>query len=449
MKYIIIGGDAAGMSAAMQLLKHDEQAEITILESGAIYSYAQCGIPYAISGIVASVDDLVVRSVDTFRDKFGMDAKVFHKVEEVDVKEKIVKGKNTKTGEAFAYHYDKLLVASGASPFVPNFPGLDLDGVHSLKSIPDTKAIIADLDDGVDDVTIVGGGYISLEMAESFRLLKKRVRLLIRGRQIAKIFDDEMAELIEEEAKRQGIDILYKEEIEEIIGDGAITSVRTNKRKYETDLLLIATGVRPNTEFLEGSAVTLAKNGAVHVNEWLETNVADVYAAGDCAMQYDRVKKTDQYVPLGTHANKQGRLAGINMAGKNRAFKGITGTSILKFLDITLGKTGLSDREASAAGLAHMSVTIKARNHASYYPDAKPLWVKLTFERDTALLLGGQVIGEAGVDKRIDVLATALFNQMTVEELEDLDLSYAPPYNSTWDPVQRAARKAVGKLEEA
>lgn len=473
MKYVIIGGDAAGMSAAMQLLKHDKTAEITILESGAVYSYAQCGMPYAISGVIADVDDLVIRDVDTYRKKYGMDARVYHRVDQVNPDEKLVSGHNLATGENFQMAYDRLLLASGASPFMPKWAGDELNGVHVVKSLADTEAIIAQMETDVADVMIVGGGYIGLEMAESFRMLGKRVSILIRSKQIAKMFDDDMAQLIEEEAARHEIAILYEEEVVELMGADRLTSIRTNKQTYETDLLLVATGVRPNTGFLADTGVALAKNGAVVVNEYLETNVENIYAAGDCATQYHRLKQTDDYVPLGTNANKQGRLAGLNMAGKRRAFQGITGTSILKFMDITLGKTGLSDREAANVNLAdtlggmkgknqirnspdakplglqlpYQSVTIKASSHAGYYPNAKSLQIKLTFHSESGLLLGGQVIGEAGVDKRVDVLATALFNEMTVEALEDLDLSYAPPYNSTWDPVQRAARKAVGKLE--
>ena len=449
MKYVIIGGDAAGMSAAMQLLKHGQEADITILEKNDFYSYAQCGMPYAISGVVPSVDDLVLRNADVYRDKFGMDARVRHEVEKVDTEEKIVIGRKTDTGEEFREPYDKLLIASGAHPFVPSFPGDDVAGVYSLKTIPDTNAIIEDVQAGIEDVTIVGGGYISIEVAEAFRMLGKNVRLLVRGTQLAKIFDEEISDKITEEATKQHIDVLFEEEIEEIIGEEAVTAVRTNKKTYETDMIMIATGVRPNTAFLDHSNIMLEKNGAVAVNEWQETNIADVYAAGDCAMQYHRIKEKPAYVPLGTHANKQGRIAGMNLAGKKRSYKGMTGTSIMKFMDLSLGKTGLSDTEASAEKIPYDSVTIEATNHANYYPNAKKLTIKLTFHKESGKLLGGQVIGESGVGKRSDVLATALFNEMTVEDLEDLDLSYAPPFNSAWDPVQRAARKAVEKLTES
>ncbi|HLR41932.1 MAG TPA: FAD-dependent oxidoreductase [Pseudogracilibacillus sp.] len=446
MNYVIIGGDAAGMSAAMQMMKYDPEAEITILEKGEIYSYAQCGMPYVIGGVVDSVDDLIARDVDVFREKYGMDARTLHEVERVDTKERTVSGRIVGTGETFQVPYDKLLIASGASPFVPIWKGMDVAGIHTLKTIPDTTEIAEDVKKDVQDITIVGGGYIGLEMAENFRKLGKKVRMLIRSGQVAKIFDESMAAYIMEEAERHGIDVLLHEEIKEVIGKESVTAIRTNKTIHETDMVLVATGIQPNTAFLQGSGVDVARNGAVQVNEWMETNVRNVYAAGDCAQQYHLVKEAYDYVPLGTHANKQGRIAGMNMAGQYRVYRGMTGTSIMQFVDLTLGKTGLSDREAANQELPYASVEIAGKHMARYYPGSEKISVKLTFRTDNGLLLGGQLVGKAGIDKRTDVLATALFNKMTVEQLEDLDLSYAPPYNGVWDPIQRAARKAVGKV---
>jgi NADPH-dependent 2,4-dienoyl-CoA reductase/sulfur reductase-like enzyme len=436
------------MSAAMQIFKYDKKAMITTLEKGAVYSYAQCGLPYAISGTVTDIDHLMIRSAATFQSKFGMDARTFHKVESIDPEAKMVSGYHTKTGKQFTIPYDKLLIATGADPVVPNWPGRDLTGVHTLKTIPDTEEIMEHIRDGVEEVTIIGGGYIGLEMAESFRQLGKKVRIVNRSEQVAKIFDREMAEYIHEEAANHGIDVLLDENTVAFEGDGVVTGIHTDKGTYATDLVLVATGIRPNTQFLDVTGVKLAKNGAVHVNEFLETNVQDVYAAGDCTLQYHLVKGKEDYIPLGTNANKQGRIAGMNMAGKTRHFKGVVGTSILQFMQLTLSRTGLSERDAEKLGVPYASVTVDAKHIAAYYPGAEKITVKLTYRSDNLLLLGGQVIGEVGVDKRIDVLATALFNQMTIAELEDLDLSYAPPYNGTWDPIQRAARKAMSDVDK-
>lgn len=446
MNYVIIGGDAAGMSAAMQIFKYDQAAKITTLEKGGFYSYAQCGMPYVISEAISSTNQLVMRHPETFRDKFDMDAKTFYEVETIDPKAKTVSGHHAQSGEHFILSYDNLLIATGADPVIPDWPGVDLTGVYTLKTIPDTDAIKAYADD-VEDVTIIGGGYIGLEMAESFHTLGKHVRLLNRSEQVGKIFDPEMAAYIHEEAERNGIELLLNEDTIAIEGTNQVDAIRTDKGKHSTDLVLIATGIRPNTGFLEGTCIDTAANGAIKVNKWMETNVEGIYAAGDVALQYHLVKGKDDYIPLGTNANKQGRIAGMNMAGKPRAFKGVAGTSILRFMDLSLARTGLSERDAAKLELPYSSFTIDSTHIAGYYPGVKKITVKLTYRLDNALLLGGQVIGEEGVDKRIDVLATALFNHMTIADLEDLDLSYAPPYNGTWDPIQRAARKAMSEIE--
>jgi len=448
LNYVIIGGDAAGMSAAMQIFKYDKDASITTLERGGIYSYAQCGLPYAISGEISHTDQLIIREAETFQEKFGINAKTFHEVQHIDTEQKLVAGIHTVNGEDFSFTYDKLLIATGADPFVPNWPGRDLQGVYTLKTIPDTEKIISKSKEDVEVVTIIGGGYIGLEMAESFRKVGKKVRLINRSEQLGKIFDQEMATYIHDEAKKHHIDVLLNEDTIALEGEDTVEAVRTDKGTYKTDLVLVATGIRPNTQILENTGIEVAKNGAIHVNEYMETNVNDVYAAGDCAQQYHLIKERGDYIPLGTNANKQGRIAGMNMAGKTRKFTGIVGTSILRFMDLSLGRTGLSDGEAEKLGIPFESVTIQAKHIASYYPGAKDITVKLTYRTDNLQLLGGQIIGKEGVDKRVDVLATALFNQMSIPDLEDLDLSYAPPFNGSWDPIQRAARKVMSQVEK-
>lgn len=447
MKYVIIGGDAAGMSAAMQIMKYDQSAHITILEKGNYYSYGQCGLPYLIGGVVKDEQQLVARDVDVYRDQFGMDAKVGHEVTNINTESKIVSGKDLENGSDFFISYDRLLIATGADPFVPKWPGRELDGVHTLKTIPDALDIQQKIDD-VQDVTIVGGGYIALEMAENFHRLGKKVRLLIRSDQMMRGLDKEISKQIESEANNYGIEVAYEEEIKTIIGEQGVEKIQTNKRTFATDLVLVATGIRPNTNFLENTNIKRMENGAIFVNKHLQTNVQDVYAAGDCATQYHRLKKQSDYVALGTHANKQGRIAGMNMANKNREYRGIVGTSILQFMGLAIGKSGLSEGEAEKLSIPYDTIMMDVGHIASYYPGMKKLSIKIIYRTDNGLLLGGQLIGEAGVDKRIDVIATALFNQMTVRDLEDLDVSYAPPFNGVYDPIQQVARKATSQLEE-
>jgi NADPH-dependent 2,4-dienoyl-CoA reductase/sulfur reductase-like enzyme len=441
MKILIIGGDAAGMSAAMQMVRNSTGHEITVLEKGGVYSYGQCGLPYVISGKIESTDRLIARTQSTFKEKYGIDARVFHEAQKVDIENKMLSGINHSNGETFSLPYDRLLIATGVSSVIPEWEGVTLPGIFSLKTIPDAKAIMDYLEKDINKVTVIGGGYIGLEMAESFAELGKKVTIIERNEQLAKIFDPDMAELIHEEAVKQNIVLKMGESVEAFGGSDHVESVKTDKGEYETDLVLVAVGVKPNTSFLEGTGIKTIGNGAIQVNAYMQTSIEEIYAAGDCATQYHRVKEKDDHVPLGTHANKQGQIAGLNMVDVHKTFKGIVGTSIIKFFDLTLGRTGLSEKEAKIMNIPCGSVTITATDIAGYYPDDEKMKLKLVYHKETLKVLGGQIIGGNGVDKRIDVLATAIFHSMTTEELLDLDLAYAPPYNGVWDPVQQAARR--------
>ncbi|MDM5153889.1 FAD-dependent oxidoreductase [Bacillus sp. DX1.1] len=443
MNYIIIGGDAAGMSAAMQIIRNDKTAKVITLEKGEIYSYAQCGLPYAISGKIPSTEKLIARDVETFRNKYGIDAKVHHEVTRIDTENKVVHGIFAETEEAFQYEYDRLLIATGVRPVMPDWEGKNLKGIHLLKTIPHAKQILETLQTyHVEQITIIGGGAIGLEMAETFVELGKKVRMIERNDHIGTIYDADMAAYIQEEAKKHNIEIVTNENVKAFKGNGKVESIETDKGTYKTDFVLVSVGVQPNTDFLEGTTIRTNKKGAVEVNAYMQTNVEDIYAAGDCATHYHIVKEIQDHIPIGTTANKQGRIAGMNMIDKRRAFKGTLGTGIIKFMGLTLAKTGLNEKEASGLKLPYKTVKVDSTNMAGYYPSAKPLHVKLVYRSDTKQLLGGQVIGGEGVDKRIDVIAMALFHKMSIHDLEDVDLSYAPPYNSVWDPIQQAARRA-------
>ncbi|UOQ47381.1 CoA-disulfide reductase [Gracilibacillus caseinilyticus] len=440
MKYVIIGGVAAGMSAAMEIVRTDNNADVTVLERGADYSYGQCGLPYVINGLVPSTESVIARSVETFRNKYGIDAKIHTEVIDIDVTSQTVRYRVNQQGK-HEITYDRLLIATGADPIMPEWEGSDLEGIHCLKTIPDTKAIMADLSEKVEQITIVGGGYIGLEMAESFTSLGKKVRLIQRGDQLASIFDNEMAALIENEARKHNVEVILTEEVTGFSGNQRVQKVITDKSQYPSDLVLISAGVKPNTEFLAHSNIQRNEEGAIRVNPYMQTSAANVFAAGDCATDYHIVKQLEDYIPLGTTANKQGRIAGANMAGNPLTFKGIVGTSIIKFFDLSLARTGLTEAEATKLQIPYEALSRKSTNHAGYYPGADLLHIKLLYHRQTNQLLGGQVISEEGTDKRIDVLATALYNKMTIQELQDLDLSYAPPYNSVWDPIQQISRR--------
>ncbi|UCZ53038.1 CoA-disulfide reductase [Bacillus shivajii] len=441
MKVVIIGGDAAGMSAAMQVVRNDEQAEVTVLEKGSYYSYAQCGLPYFIGGLVEDSGDLIARSRDTFREKHGIDARIYHEVTELDPENKVVKGDNLETGEPFEMTYDKCLVATGASPIFPPFDGNDLEGIHVLKTIPDAKKIVEDMNEQVTQVTVIGGGYIGLEVAENFVEKGMSVRLIDLAERVGTVYDKEISEKIEKVAKKQGIELVLNESVESFEGDQRVEEIKTDKGSYQTDMAVVAIGVKPNTSFLKNADVHLHQTGAMIVNSYMETNVKDLYAAGDCATQYHRIKEKNDYIPLGTHANKQGRVAGSNIAGVTKTFQGIVGTSIMKFFELTVAKTGLSEKEAEDLNIPFQSILFEGHTHAGYYPNSEKILFKMMKHKSNGQLLGVQAVGRDGVDKRIDVAATALYHNMTISDLENLDLSYAPPYNGVWDPLQQAARR--------
>ena len=444
MHYVIIGGDAAGMSAAMEIFRNDNTAEITTLEKGNIYSYGQCGLPYVVGKKILSTTDVIARSVEMFRTKYKIDAKIGHEVTEVNPLNKTVAGNVLVTGERFEVKYDQLLVATGASSVVPDWEGIQLEGIHTFKTIPQTEALIADLKE-VRHVTIIGGGYIGLEMAENIKEIGKEVRIIQRGEQLMPILDEEMADMLHQKAKEKQVELQLNEEVQSFKGDSRVKSVVTDKGTYPTDLVIIAIGIKPATSFLKNTGIETLPNGAIIINEFMETSIPHVYAAGDCAAHYNRIKQKNDYIPLGTTANKQGRLAGFNMIGNKIPFKGIVGTSIMKFFELSIGRTGLSEKEAKELRIPYDTNTIEATDIAGYYPGKELMKIKLLYRKEDQLLLGGQIIGGHGVDKRTDVLATALYHQMKLPELLDLDLAYAPPFNGVWDPLQQLAKRNFDK----
>ena len=440
MKYVIIGGDAAGMSAAMEIYRNVPGAEITSVERGFIYSYGQCGLPYVVDGRISSTKRLIARDVATFRDKYGIDALVGHEVERIDVEKQCVMGTDLASGEQFEIPYDKLLIATGADPIMSVKKGADLAGVHMVKTIPMLEDLLADLTPDIKHATIIGGGYIGLEMAETLQASGKKVRLIQRSEYLAKFLDKELAQHVHEEAKKQGVEVLLNTLVEAFEGNVRVERVVTKEGTFDTDLVIVATGIQPNTQFLKDTGIVLAKNGAVIVNRHLETSIENIYAAGDCAMHFNIVKDRLDYVPLGTTANKHGRVAGLNMSGKFASFRGIVGTSIMKFFDLSVASTGINEDTAKQLGFEYEAFKYSARHIAGYYPGAQRMFIKIVVRKRDQQLLGAQIIGPAGVDKRIDVFATALYNKMTLSDLLDLDLAYAPPFNSVWDPLQQVAR---------
>jgi NADPH-dependent 2,4-dienoyl-CoA reductase/sulfur reductase-like enzyme len=442
-KFVIVGGDAAGMSAAMQIVRNVERAEVIVFEMGDTFSYAQCGLPYYLSGEVASSEKLIARKEETFRDKFGIDTRPMHQVTAIDAGNKRVRFTNLLTGETGQTDFDKLLIATGARSIVPKWEGVDLQGVFQLKTLLDANHIKQYLEgNDVRSSVIIGGGYIGLEMAEALSALGKAVTVLDKSKQLALAWDSEISEIVKHHLEENGVSVKLGQTVLGMIGsEGAVAGVRTETETIHADLVLIAVGVTPNSELAKQAGIQLGVRNAIQVNERMETNIPDIYAAGDVAVHYHRIKQKDDYIPLGTTANKQGRIAGKNMSGDSITFGGIVGSAVMKVFRLGAARTGLSTKEAIDLGFDVATATLQTKDHAGYYPNAAPLTVRLIMDRTSKKLLGGQAIGLSGADKRIDVLAVALYHEMTIDQLLELDLSYAPPFNGVWDPIQQAARR--------
>jgi len=444
---VIIGGDAAGMSAATQIRRLQPDAEIIVFEKGEILSYAQCGLPYYVAGLVPTVEDLIARTKKQFEEKYKITIHLKHEVTFIDSVSNYVTALSIDNQEKIIMSYDYLLIATGGEAIVPPWDGKELEGVTVLKTIPDANRILQWLDDReeIQKVAIIGGGYIGLEMAEAFHIRGKEVQIIDIADQLNASFDAEMAEHAKVELEKKGVKVSLGEEVKGFKGDGKVQMVLTNKGEYAADLVVISIGIRPNSEIAKQAGIELGPRNAICVNSRMQTNIENIYAAGDCATHFHIVKQQDDYIPLGTTANKQGRIAGSNLGGEHVEFKGIVGTAVMKVLDLEMARTGLNEKEANALNIDYETVTIKSRHHATYYPNAERIFIKLVFKKGDRTLLGGQVVGYAGVDKRIDVLAMAITFRMTVDELQDLDLAYAPPFNGVWDPVQQASRVAEKK----
>ncbi|MCL6577281.1 CoA-disulfide reductase [Kyrpidia sp.] len=443
-RFVIIGGDAAGMSAASQIRRLQADAEILAFEKGSTLSYAQCGLPYLIGGVVPEAKNLIARTPEEFRDKYRIQVFIRHEVTKILPEENAVIVKNLAEGSEEGFSYDTLLIATGGHAIFPQWEGRDLEGVFPLKNMDDALRIQGWVQKkNVAKVVIVGGGYIGLEMAEAFHHLKKEVAVLDLAPQVAGTFDPELAQLAQQELEQNGIRVALNEEVVALRGEkGRVTGVETKTGFYPADLVLVAIGILPNSELAKDAGIELGVKGAIRVDDQMRTNRPNIYAAGDCAVHYHRVKGTEDYIPLGTTANKQGRIAGTNMGGGEAHFAGVVGSAIMKVLNVAMGRTGLSEREAKHLNIPYEVVSIRSRDHAGYYPNGERLHLKLLYHKENRKLLGAQIVGKHGVDKRIDVIATALYAGLTIDQLQELDLSYAPPFNSVWDPVQQASTVA-------
>ena len=442
MKTIVIGGDAAGMSAAAKLKRLKQDSEIVVYEKGGYLSYASCGLPYYVAYENMEKESLIQRTKEQF-EASGIKPLLGHEVLRVMPADKKVLVQNHKTGETFEDSYDKLMIATGAHPVIPSAEGVEMEGVHTLKTVDDGAALKSTLSrPEIRQVAIIGGGYIGVEAAEALISTGKRVRIIQRPDVLIKNFDPEISSFACRELQRLGVEIRFGERLQAILGTGRVEGVRTDKGVYAADAVILAMGVVPATEFLRGSGIRLAENGAVVIDREMRTSLPDVYSAGDCAEVYHLVKQENSYIPLATTANKCGRIAGENLAGGHVSFVGTLGSAAVKVGELELARTGLSEGEAARLGLDVRTAMITASDLPHYYPGSTPVTFKVIYESGTRRILGAQGVGAKNAVLRVDVFAAAIANRMTADELGMLDLCYAPPFSTPWDAVHVAANAA-------
>jgi NADPH-dependent 2,4-dienoyl-CoA reductase/sulfur reductase-like enzyme len=448
-RLIVVGGVAAGLSAASQARRLNHELEIRVYEKGPDISYSACGLPYFVGGLVPDADTLRVHSPDFFRTERGIDVFTHHEVVEISASRRRVGVLAPGSGSPEDIHYDHLVLATGAEPAWPEIPGTGLKGVFHVNDLQSTVALKRHLESGsVSKAVIVGGGYIGLEVAEALKKQGRTVSLLERSPRLFEAVDEEIVKVIREELTRNGVQVFTETALAALAGDaqGVVRRVHSEKTSFETDCVVLATGVRPRTKLAQEAGIDLGASGAIFVNEYQETSAAAVYAAGDCADALNLVSGQRTHVPLGTTANKQGRVAGENVAGGRARFPGIVGTAVVKVFGLEVARTGLSREEACAAGFRVAEATVQAPSRARYL-GGEDILVKLIGDRSSGRLLGAQMVGPEGVAKRIDVLATALHSRLTAEQVYQLDLSYAPPFSTVWNPILIAARQLMHALK--
>lgn len=450
-RLVVIGGDAGGMSAASQARRRrgPDDLEIIAFERGNYTSYSACGIPYFVGEVVTDFDTLIARSPDVFRQKFAIDVRTRTEVTEVDLDRRTVTATDLENGEEFSEPFDQLMIATGASPLRPRMQNATAKGIFGVQVLDDGVAIKAAVEEEKPKTAVVvGGGYIGLEMAEAFVKLGMQVSLVEAGPQPMSTLDPDMGVLVGDAMRNMGIDVLTEEPVAgfECNGDH-VSAVVTATRTLPADIVVLGLGARPNSDLARRAGILTGITGGIVVDRRMHTPIEGVWAAGDCTEKFHLVARKPVSIALGTHANKEGHVAGINIGGGYATFPGVVGTAVSKVCDLEVARTGLKEVEAQAAGFAYVTATVDSTTRAGYFPGTAPIKTKLIAERTSGRLLGAQIIGKEGAAKRIDVLAAALWNEMTVDHMLNMDLAYAPPFAPVWDPVLIAARKAWEKVE--
>ncbi len=447
-RLIVIGGVAGGMSAASSFKRLKPEAEAIVFERDSHISYGACSLPYYIADVVKDIHDLVGFTPETAKRKRDIDVRIRHEAEAIDPENRRVRVRNLDGDTVEELSYDHLVIATGGMPIVPPFGGVDLDNIFTIRNIGDGLAIKRFIDENAPSrAVIVGGGYIGMEMTEALHARGIQVTVIEKMDRVLGSMDSEITEIVESVLEKKGVSLHKETSVEAFAGKGRVEKVITDKGEFPADFVILAVGVRPNTSLAEKAGIARGVRGAIAVDTHMRTNLPDIYAAGDCAETLHQVTGKKTYIPLGSTANKQGRVAGENAGGRDSTFEGVVGTAVTKVFHLEIARTGLTSLDAEREGLAFFTSTITGRSRASAYPAGKPVTVTLVAERGTGRLLGAQMVGEEGVAHRIDTLAAALYHTSTLEDVARLDLAYAPPFATVWDPILIAANVALKKLK--
>lgn len=447
MKVLIIGGVAAGTKVAAKLKRENRSCEVTILTKSKDISYAGCGLPYYVGKVIPNRSQLIVNTPEDFSQLTGALVLTEVEVTKINTTEKTVDALNLKTQETLKYEYDKLVIASGAEAIKPRIDGINLKNVFILRTPDDADTLRNAIVSGeIKRAVVVGGGYIGLEIAENLSSQGIKITVIDMANHILPGFDEEFTKYVENHLADQGIITFTETKLEAILGEGKVEKIQTNRRTFKADAIILSVGIRANTAFLADSGIELMPNKTVKVNEFLQTNIEDIYAVGDCTTVTNRFTKEPVWSPMGSTANIAGRIAAKNITGAKLAYPGVLGTAVAKLSELNVGRTGLTEVAAREAGIHTVSVVTVVDDKAHYYPDASPFIVKMVADRETKQLLGLQVLGKGAIDKMVDIAVTAITMGATLYDIEHMDLAYAPPFSTAIHPFSHTVNILINKI---
>ncbi len=446
---VVIGGTAAGLSAASKAKRNMPQLKISVFEKTGYVSYGACGLPYFVGDLIKDAEELISLTADQLRNDRGIDTYIYHEVIKINRKNKTIEVKDLKTGEVKTVSYTYLVIATGASPIIPNIDGISLEGVHYIRTVENGIELKEKVMSGnVKKAIVIGGGLIGLEMAEELKLKGMEVTLIEAMPRLAPFLNEDFSQKVSEELEKNGVNVYVNTSVKEICGNGTkLSSVKTNTGKeFDSDLVIVSIGVKPNSDLARLSGLELGLKDGIRVNEYLQTSDDNIWACGDCVQMYNVITNEPTYVPLGTTANKQGKIVGQNITGKKEKFSGVLGSQVTKVFDLYIASTGLTLEQGIKAGFKAVSTKVVKSDKASYYPGGEDNHIYLVFDKDSGRLLGAQAVGSISVSGRINVFVAAITARMTIEQINELDLVYAPPVAPVYDPILIATGQAIKQV---